>query len=88
VLSVWRRSDRLLVAKTETFRIVAESGRWSNTDPFTLVFFLPLMNFGPLGSATAGWGATAFILMTFITMLASVTFDPRLMWDAAGARPA
>ncbi|MGH8205822.1 MAG: paraquat-inducible protein A [Steroidobacteraceae bacterium] len=86
VMSVWLRSDRHLVAKAETFRIVAESGRWSKTDPFAIVFFVPLMNFGALGSGTAGWGATAFLLMTFLTMIASVTFDPRLMWDAARAR--
>lgn len=85
VLSVWLRSDRHLVAKTEVFRIVAESGRWSKTDPFAIVFFVPLMNFGALGSGSAGWGATAFMLMTFLTMIASVTFDPRLMWDAARA---
>jgi paraquat-inducible protein A len=87
VLSVWLRSDRHLVAKTEVFRIVAETGRWSKTDPFAIVFFVPLMNFGALGSGSAGWGATAFILMTFVTMIASVTFDPRLMWDAARAAP-
>jgi paraquat-inducible protein A len=87
VLSVCTRSGRHLVVKTETFRVVAESGRWSKTDPFTIVFFVPLMNFGPLGSATAGWGATAFMLMSFLTMVASTTFDPRLMWDAAAARP-
>ncbi|HEY6453328.1 MAG TPA: paraquat-inducible protein A [Steroidobacteraceae bacterium] len=86
VVSVWLHSDRHLIAKTEIFRIVAESGRWSKTDPFVIVFFVPLMNFGPLGSSAAGWGATAFMLMTFITMIASVTFDPRLMWDAARAR--
>jgi len=84
VVSVWRRSRRHLVAKTKVFRMVAEFGRWSKTDPFTIVFFVPLMNFGALGSATAGWGATAFMIMTFLTFIASFTFDPRLMWDAAG----
>lgn len=88
VLSVWRRADRHLLVKAEAFRLVAESGRWSNTDPFTIVFFVPLVNFGALGSATAGWGATAFMLMTFLTMVASATFDPRLMWDVPRARPA
>ena len=84
VLSVRRRSKRHLVVKTRALRMVGELGRWSKTDPFAIVFFVPLMNFGALGSSTAGWGATAFITMTFITMVASVTFDPRLMWDAAG----
>ena len=84
VLSVWRRSRRHLVLKTKTLRLVAEWGRWSKTDPFTIVFLVPLMNFGEFGSSTAGWGATAFVLMTFITMVASTTFDPRLMWDVPG----
>jgi len=82
VLSAWRGSTRHLVTKTKILRIVAESGRWSKTDPFTIVFFVPLMNFGPLGSDAAGWGATAFMMMSFLTMVASSTFDPRLMWDA------
>lgn len=86
VLSVWRGSNAHLPAKTKTLRVVAEWGRWSKTDPFTIVFVVPLMNFGPLASATAGWGATAFMMMTLLTMTASATFDPRLMWDAAGAR--
>jgi paraquat-inducible protein A len=83
VLSVRHRSTRHLVAKTKVFRSVAELGRWSKTDPFAIVFFVPLMNFGVLASNDAGWGATAFVLMTLLTMLAADTFDPRLMWDAA-----
>jgi paraquat-inducible protein A len=85
VLSVWRRSPRHLIAKTKAFRAVAELGRWSKTDPFTIVFFVPLVNFGALASATAGWGAMTFMLMSMFTMVASFTFDPRLMWDAADA---
>lgn len=87
VWSVWRGSARHLIAKTKIFRLVAELGRWSKTDPFTIVFFVPLMNFGALGSANAGWGATAFMMMTLLTMFASVTFDPRLMWDVAEGAP-
>ena len=83
VLSVWRRSRRHLVVKTKVLRVIAEMGRWSKTDPFAIVFFVPLVHFGSLGSEGAGWGATAFMMMTFLTMVASVTFDPRLMWDVA-----
>ena len=83
VLSVWRGSRRHLVTKTKVLRIIAEMGRWSKTDPFAIVFFVPLVHFGAMGSEDAGWGATAFMMMTFLTMVASVTFDPRLMWDVA-----
>jgi paraquat-inducible protein A len=83
VLSAWRGSRRHLVGKTKIFRIVADLGRWSKTDPFTIVFFVPLVHFGAFASSDAGWGATAFMLMTVLTMIATTTFDPRLMWDAA-----
>lgn len=84
VLSVYRGSRRHLVTKTKVLRVIAEMGRWSKTDPFAIVFFVPLVHFGAMGSEDAGWGATAFMMMTFLTMVASVTFDPRLMWDVAG----
>jgi paraquat-inducible protein A len=81
VLCVWRASPAHLVARTKIFRLVAELGRWSKTDPFVIVFFVPLVDFGGLASSNAGWGATAFMAMSILTMFASATFDPRLMWD-------
>lgn len=78
-----RRSGRRLVLKTKLLPIIAEAGRWSETGPLTIVFFVPLIDFGHLGAEAAGGGATAFIVMSLLTMAASVTFDPRLMWDAA-----
>jgi paraquat-inducible protein A len=87
VQSVWRHSTARLVQKTQVFRLVAELGRWSKTDPFTIVFFVPLVHFGGLASSSAGWGATGFMAMSVLTMFASTTFDPRLMWDVAGVRP-
>lgn len=82
VLSVWRRSGQRLVLKTRVLQIVAEGARWSGTGPLTIVFFVPLIDFGHLGAESAGWGATAFILMNLLTIAASATFDPRCMWDA------
>jgi paraquat-inducible protein A len=84
VLSVWRHSSRRLVLKTKLLRTIAEAGRWTETGPLTIVFFVPLIDFGHLGAEAAGGGATAFIVMSLLLMAASVTFDPRLMWDAAG----
>lgn len=88
VLTVWRHSTVHVLAKTEIFRLIAELGRWSKTDPFTIVFFVPLVHFGGMASSSAGWGATAFMAMSVLTMFASMSFDTRLMWDVAGARPA
>jgi len=83
VLSVWRRSGRRLALRTQLLRMVSEAARWSATGPLTIVFFVPLIDFGRLGAETAGWGATAFTLMNLLTIAASDRFDSRLMWDAA-----
>src|SRR6185437_2188442 len=46
VASVWRRSPRRLVLKTRLLRTVSEAGRWSETGPLSIVFFVPLIDFG------------------------------------------
>ncbi|HET9018710.1 MAG TPA: paraquat-inducible protein A, partial [Acetobacteraceae bacterium] len=60
-----------------------ETGRWSETGPLSIMFYVPLIDFGRLGAESAGWGATAFIIMTLLVIAAAVTFDSRVMWDAA-----
>ena len=84
--SIYRRSTKRLVLKTKIYRMIDESGRWSNTDPFIIAVIVPLMHFHNLLITDAGIAATAFICVVTITMAASRTFDPRLMWDAAVER--
>jgi paraquat-inducible protein A len=83
LVSVWHGSRRRLVLKTRLCRLIDEIGRWSCIDVFTIAVFLPLMQFGGLVSTDAANGATAFLLVVVVTMVASHTFDPRLLWDAA-----
>jgi paraquat-inducible protein A len=85
--SVHRRSSWRLALKTRFFRLIDEIGRWSNVDVFTIAVFAPLMQFGALASARAAPGATAFILVVTLTMAASHTFDPRMLWDAGEGEP-
>jgi paraquat-inducible protein A len=82
LLSIRYRSSRRLRLKTRLYRLIDEIGRWSNTDVFTIAVFLPVLQFGTIASSHAATGATAFILVVALTMLASRAFDPRLMWDA------
>ena len=88
VWSVRSHSSGHLVLKTRLHRLINELGRWSCVDPFTIVLFVPLMNFGALASSSAGWGSTAFIAVVVLTMVATRCFDSRLLWDAAGGQPA
>ena len=82
--SIRRRSSTRLIFKTKLYRLIDELGRWSNVDVFTIVIFVPMIQFGGLATASAGIGGVAFIAVVTLTMIASRLFDPRLMWDAAG----
>lgn len=84
--SIRRRSAKRLVGKTKLYRLIDELGRWSNVDVFTLVIFVPMIQFDGLAIASAGIGAAAFIAVVTLTMIASRAFDPRLMWDAAAGQ--
>ena len=58
VFTAWRQSHRHLVEKTKIFRVVAELGRWSKTDPFTIVFFVAVV-FAVVFLASAGFASLA-----------------------------
>ena len=83
IISVHRRSRKHLVFKTKFHRFINEINRWSNVDPFTITVFVPLMTFTTLASSDAAWGSTAFIIVVVLTLLATMCFDSRLIWDAA-----
>lgn len=82
--SIRERSSRHLRLKTKLYRAIDEAGRWSNLDPFAVIIFVPLAQFGQLANIHAQGGAPAFLSTIIISMAAARLFDPRLMWDAAG----
>jgi paraquat-inducible protein A len=84
VMTQWRSKDRL-IDRTRLFRIVDFVGRWSMIDVFMLSILTALVRMGFIASVTPGYGAVAFASVVVLTMLAALSFDPRLMWDAAEA---
>ena len=76
-------SGRRLVDRTRLYRIIDFIGRWSMIDVFMLSILTALVRMGVIASVTPGWGAVAFASVVILTMLAALSFDPRLMWDAA-----
>jgi paraquat-inducible protein A len=69
------------LAATRVYRIVEIVGRWSMLDIFTIALLVALVQLGLLATIEAGSGAVYFALVVVLTMLASQTFDPRLLWD-------
>jgi len=81
IWSVRHRRSQHLVFQTRLYRVIREIGRWSNVDVFTIAIFLPLMQFQGLVSVRAATGASAFLAVIVLTMLAARLFDARLLWD-------
>jgi paraquat-inducible protein A len=76
-----RRSTWQPVERTKLYRLVEFIGRWSMLDVFVVTLTVALVRFQSLAVITAGPGAIAFGSVVILTMIASMQFDPRLIWD-------
>jgi paraquat-inducible protein A len=63
------------------YRFIEWIGRWSMLDIFVIAILVAVVRFGSLASIEPGLGAMAFASVVILTMLAALTFDPRLIWD-------
>lgn len=75
---IWRPHQR-----TQLYRMVEFIGRWSMLDVFVVAFTIALVQLQSLASVRAGPGIVAFAAVVVLTMLATKTFDPRLIWDTS-----
>lgn len=80
--SRWRQRDR-----AGLYRLVETVGHWSMLDVFVVVLLVGMVHFGVIASVQPEAGLLAFGAVVVATMLASSSFDPRLIWprdDAHG----
>ena len=84
LITTQRRATGRLLDRTRLYRIVDVVGRWSMIDIFMLAVLVGLVRMGLVSSVYPGLGAVCFGACVVLTMLAAFSFDPRLMWDAAG----
>jgi paraquat-inducible protein A len=85
LVTVQRRSDWALEQRTRLYRFIEFIGHWSMLDVFVVALLVALVQFKSYALVLPGGGAVAFAAVVVLTMLASMSFDPRLIWDAAEA---
>jgi paraquat-inducible protein A len=85
VLTVRNGWHRAPAQRTRLYRLVGFIGRWSMVDVFVDTFTAALVQLQPLMSVEPAVGLVFFAAVVVLTMLAVESFDPRLIWDAAGA---
>jgi paraquat-inducible protein A len=65
------------------YRLLEIIGRWSMLDIFVVAILVTLVQLQFVAAVSPGKGAAAFGAVVVLTMLATMSFDPRLIWDSA-----
>ena len=81
LISVQRRSLWRPLQRARLYRLVEFVGRWSMLDIYVVTLLVGLVQIQSLALIVAGPGVVAFGAVVVLTMLASMSFDPRLIWD-------
>lgn len=81
VVSVQRSSVKWPLQRTKLYRLAEFVGRWSMIDVYVVALLVTLVQFGGLAVIAPAPGAIAFGAVVVITMIAAMSFDPRLIWD-------
>jgi paraquat-inducible protein A len=79
--STWRQKER-----TRLYRVLEYIGHWSMLDVFVVALLITLVHFHKLALVQAGPGIVAFGAVVVLTMLSSISLDPRLIWDTEEPR--
>lgn len=75
--------------KTSTilFHILEFIGKWSMLDIYVIAIFMALVNLGFFTKVSTGPASVYFTLVVILTLLASHSFDSRLLWDQDKGAP-
>lgn len=76
----WRVHER-----ARLYRLVQAVGHWSMLDVYVVALLVGMVRFGNLAGAAPGGALLPFAGVVVLTMLATHSFDPRWIWQAAPA---
>lgn len=82
-----RRSTWKSLERAQLFRMVEAVGHWSMLDVFVVVLLVGMIRFGAFAGVQPESGLLAFGGVVVLTMLATESFDPRLLWPAPPGGP-
>ena len=80
VVTTQINSPRLQRLQSRVHRSIKAIGPWAMLDVFLLAILVALIRIGRLATVTVGPGLLAFTAVVVLTILASESFDSRLIW--------
>lgn len=86
LLSVQRSVAGSARSRTRMYRVLEFFGRWSMLDIYVVTLLAALVQIESIATIRPGPGALFFGIVVVLTMLAAMSFDPRLIWDKPKVR--
>lgn len=77
------RSRFAAMPRLRLYRLLEFVGRWSMLDIYVVTLLAALVRIRTMATISVEAGAVAFGAVVVLTMLATLQFDPRLIWDSA-----
>jgi paraquat-inducible protein A len=81
------QSQRRRWERTWIFKFIEVIGPWAMLDVFLLAVLVSLVKLERIATVLPGPGLLAFCAVVVLTILASASFDPRLIWDEPDQAP-
>ncbi len=82
LISVQRRWTGQAEQRARLYRVLELIGRWSMLDVYVVTILVALVQVQSLALIRPGPGVLAFAAVVVLSMLATMAFEPRLIWDA------
>jgi paraquat-inducible protein A len=79
------RATRWQRARTQVYKLLGVIGPWAMLDVFLLAILVALVKLQQLATILPGTGLVAFTAMVVLTILATLSFDPKLIWNETEA---
>jgi paraquat-inducible protein A len=81
VVATRLKSPRARSQRVWIYKAITVLGPWAMLDVFLLSILVALVKLQQIATILPGRGFLAFTMMVLLTLLASSSFDPRLIWD-------
>jgi len=72
--------------RTWTYEIIRIIDPWNMLEVYLLAISVAMIEMGRVASVYPGRGVFSFTCVVALTLLAALSFDPRLIWDAPGQK--
>lgn len=73
--------------RTRIYQVIEVIGKWAMLDVFLLAIMVALVKLGRIATVSPGPGLFAFVSVVVLTILASASFEPKLIWQRSPEEP-